>query len=199
MKFLSKINRGAILTAGVILAVIAYLIVNAVTQSTQKPAIKQVCEAYLQQEVSYNMLPAQFRKDKPGMSDTALKEYLDSMKADIIAYYPKNEQSYRYLIDNLTSDLTGQTEGVNVVYAYEKTILTYDKMIFDGDTVEVSFTSDTTIEQVDPYGTGSSVKEKLTAEVADTIILQKISGEWKVIYASINRPYNETYPVTGKF
>jgi hypothetical protein len=133
------------------------------------------------------------------MSDSVFEGYIKAMKEDIIAYYPENEQYYRYLLQNLTANLTDQADGRNIVYAYEKTILTYDKMIFDGDTVEVSFTSDTTIEQVDPYGNGSSVKEKLTAEVTDTIMLQKINGEWKVIYASINRPFSEAYPVDGKF
>lgn len=199
MKFLSKINRGAILTAGIVLAVILYLIVNAIIQNAQKPAIRQVCEAYLQQEVSYNMLPVEYRKDKPEMNDSALEEYLNEMKADITSYYPDNEQYFQYIIQNLTDTLTIQAEGKGIVYAYEKTILTYDKMIFDKDTVEVSFTSDTTMEQADPYGTGSSVKEKLTAEVADTIILQKIDGQWKVIYASINPPYSEAYPAEGKF
>ncbi len=194
MKYLSKINRGAILTAGVVLVVIVYLITNAIIQFNAKPAIKKVCEAYLQQELAYNMLPAEYQKDKPGMSDAELKNYLAEMKKNIIAFYPDNELYYKFVIQNLTENLTNQSKGVGIVYQYTKTILKYNEMLFDGNTVDIRITCNTTIEAKGLMGIASSTKDKVTSEVQDNIILEKINGQWKVIYASINRPTSENFP-----
>jgi len=194
MRYLSKINRGAILTAGVILIVIGYLITTAIIQNNEKPMIRQVCETYLKQEVAFNMLPLEYRKEKPDMGDTALKSYLAEMKKSITAFYPDNEQYYKYIIETLTSDLTNQAKGIDVVYQYEKTILKFKEISFEGDTANVTITCSSTIEAKNT-ATGSSIKNKTTAETSDSIILQKINGQWKVVYSSINRPTRE-YAVT---
>lgn len=194
MKYLSKINRGAILTAVVVLTVICYLVTTGIIQNNEKPRIKQVCETYLQQEVAYNLLPAAYRVDKPDMPMTVLNDYLAEMKKNIIAFYPSNEQYYKFVIDTRTADLTSQAKGTGIVYQYEKTITKYKDIIFNGNTVNVAFTTSTTMEAKDLYGTGSTIKEKITAEVDDNIILQKIDGVWKVVYATINRPTNNGYP-----
>ena len=188
MKYLSKINRGVLLTLTVVLAVTGYLVANTLIHNGEKPAIRQACESYIQKEVSYNMLPVASRVDNPTMTATALDNYLAQMKKDLIAYYPANEQYYKFVIDNLTSDLTNQAKGLNVVYSYDKTVLRYDDMLFDGDTVDVRFTCSTSIEVKSDIGTGSAVKDKVTSETQDNIILQKINGSWKVVFASLNRP-----------
>ena len=204
MRTLSKINRGAILTAGVLLVVIGYLVTNAMLQNREKPVIRQICEAYVQKEVSYNMLPVEYRADKPAMPAASLEKYLTTMKADIIAFYPSNEQLYRFVIQKLTGDLTNQSKGSGVVFSYAKTTLRYDEMLFDGDTVDVRFTSTTSME-AQAQGIGSTVKKKITAETQDNVILQKINGQWKVVYASINRPFSDNgsgkgrEPAVGKY
>ncbi len=197
MRTLSKINRGAILTAGVLLVVISYLITNAMLQNSEKPVIRQICEAYVQKEISYNMLPTEYRTDKPAMSAVALEKYLTMMKADIIAFYPSNEQFYRFVIQNITGDLTNQSKGSGVVFSYTKTIIRYDEMLFDGDTVDVRFTCNTVME-AQAQGIGSTVKEKTSSETQDNVILQKIDGQWKVVYASINRPMSDNGPGKGR-
>lgn len=194
MNYLSKINRGAILTAMVVLGVVCYLVTTGIIQNNEKPRIKQVCESYLQQEVAYNLLPAAYRLDKPDMPVSVLNDYLAEMKKNIIAFYPTEEQYYKFVIDNRTADLTSQAKGTGIVYQYEKTITKYKDMIFNGDSVNVTFTTSTTIEAKDLYGTGSTIKEKITSDVDDNIILQKIDGVWKVVYATINRPTNNGYP-----
>lgn len=194
MKILSKINRGAILTTGVILVVIAYLIVHSALQNMEKPEIKKICEAYIQKEISYNMLPADYRKVKPAMPEAALEKYLKSMKTDIIAFYPSNEQYYKFIIQSITTDLTNQAKGTGVVFSYAKTILRYDDLNFDGDTVDVRFTSNSTMEVQSQSGIASSIKEKIAGEIQDNVILQKIDGKWKVVYSSITRPTGNNYP-----
>ena len=193
MKYLSKINRGAILTAVVVLAVICYLVTTAILQNNEKPRIKQICETYLVQEVAYNMLPTTYRVDKPDMPVTVLNDYLAEMKKNIIAFYPTNEQYYKFVIDTRTADLTNQAKGNGIVFQYTKTITKYNEMIFNGDMVNVTFTTSTTLEAKDLYGSGSTIKEKITSDVDDNIILQKIGGSWKVVYATINRPASNDY------
>jgi len=194
MKYFSKINRGAILTALIIIAVICYLITNSVMQNREKPEIKQICETYLQKEISYNMLPLEYRVDKPAMIETVLNDYLALMKKDIIEFYPQNEQYYKFVIQTLTNDLTNQAKGTRVVFQYEKKIIRYDSILFDKDTVNVQFTSSTTMEAKDINNIGSTAKDKITQETQDNIILQKIGGKWKVIFASISRPMSNNYP-----
>jgi hypothetical protein len=195
MKYLSKINRGAILTAVVILGVIGYLITNAILQNNEKPRIKQICDTYIQTEVKYNMLPAAYRIDKPAMSASALTDFLAEMKKNITAFYPDKEQYYQFVVMSLTNDLTSQSKGTGVVYKYEKSIKKYDDMVFDGDIVTVNMTCNTTIEARDLSKTGATVKENLVQEIMDTVILQKIDGQWKVVYATINRPISANgYP-----
>lgn len=193
MNYLSKINRGAILTTLVILGIASYLIATAAVQNKEKPVIKQICEAYIQEEVSYNMLPDSYRKDDPDMNASALDDYIAEMEKDIIAYYPDNEQYYKYLIASRTADLTAQANGNGVVFQYTKTILRYDSITFDGDTAEVGMTCSTTIETKSSGMSGSSLNDKFTEDMTDNIILQKIDGKWKVLYASINRPYGNQY------
>ena len=128
------------------------------------------------------------------MPAAALDNYLAAMKTDIIAFYPADEQYYKFVIQSLTSDLTNQSKGTGVVFSYTKTILRYDEMIFEGDTVEVCFTSNSAMEAQTQAGIGSSFKDKVTAEMQDNIILQKINGQWKVVYATINRPVGNNFP-----
>lgn len=194
MKILSRINRGAILTTGVILLVIGYLIVHSALQNMEKPEIKKICEAYVQKELSYNMLPVEYRKDKPVIPKEALEKYLTSMKTDIIAFYPSNEQYYKFIIQSITTDLTNQAKGAGVVFSYTKSIIRYDDLIFDGDTVDVRFTSNSTMEVQSQAGIGSSIKDKFTEEIQDNIILQKIDGKWKVVYSAITRPTGNNFP-----
>lgn len=188
MKYLSKINRGAIFTAAVILAVIGYLIVNSIIQSREIPAIKQISESYIQAEIKYNMLPAQYRQEDPQIPETELDSFLAKMKSDIVAFYPQQEQYYKFAVDNRSNDLMSQAGGNNVVFQYTKTIVEYESIIFDKDIVDVKILTNSTIEAEGLNPVGSLNREKVTQETQDNIILQKIDGEWKVIYAIIIRP-----------
>ncbi len=195
MKYLSKINRGAILTSIIILGVIIYLVTNSVNQNNEKPRIKQICETYLETQVTYSMLPVKYRVDKPEIPESEFKAYLAEMKKNIIAFYPDKEQYYKFILDNLTGDLTGQRTGNSILFQYTKEIIKFDEFVFDGNSVDVRFTSKTTIEtkSVNPAKAGQ--KEKLTQELQDNIILEKIDGQWKIVYANITRPQGDNFPI----
>ncbi|MHB8963068.1 MAG: hypothetical protein ACYC5K_07915, partial [Saccharofermentanales bacterium] len=146
MKWLSKINRGAILTAVVILCVIVYLVALSIINSAQIPAIEQLCGEYLADEVRYSMLPEGQRKDVPDMTDAQLEEFLKEMSDAISSYYPEGEEYSRFAVKSKTADLIAQSAGQGIIYSYSKTIKDFTRYIFDKNTVTVSFTSDTSIE-----------------------------------------------------
>lgn len=198
MKWLSKINRGAILTTFVLLCVIGYLVGLSLVHSGQIPGIEQICREYLADEVRYSMLPEDQRKDVPDMTAAQLTSFLDEMGQVISAYYPDGEEYSKFAIKAKVADLTAQSEGQGIVYSYSKTIKEFKGVVFDKNTATVSFLSDTTIETIMTGKTGLTEKTKLTMEVNDQIILFKKDGEWHVIYASITRPDNNggmEYPV----
>ncbi|MHB1454914.1 MAG: hypothetical protein ACYCYM_13305 [Saccharofermentanales bacterium] len=198
MKWLSKINRGAILTAFVLLCVIGYLVVLSLIHSAQIPGIEQICEDYLADEIRYSMLPEDQRKDVPDMTETELASYLDEMEQAISAHYPDGEEYSKFAIKAKTADLTAQSEGQGIVYSYTKTIVDFTRYVFDKNTVTVSFLSDTTIETAMTGKAGLPEKTKMTMEVNDQIILFRKDGEWHVIYAGITRPDKNVgmeYPV----
>jgi hypothetical protein len=188
MKWLSKINRGAILTVFVLLCVTVYLVSLSIIHSAQIPGIEQLCRAYLADEVRYSMLPEDQRKDVPDMTDTELASFLDGMEKAIAAYYPEGEEYARFAIKSKTADLTAQAQGQGIIYSYSKDIVDFTGYVFDKNTVTVSFISDTTIETSMAGMSGLPEKTKMTMDMNDQIILFKKDGEWHIIYAGITRP-----------
>lgn len=188
MRYLSKINRGAILTAIVIFAVICYLTADYIIERQEIPRVKQVCDTYLQTQVGYSMLPSEYRISDPKMSEADLKTYLGKMEKDLTAFYPETKQYQKYLIRNLTDNLTAQAAGIGVIYKFEKSIIKYNSLLFDGSVVNVTFTSNTLIEGDGADIKSGSGKQKITTETQDNIILQKVNGSWRVIYANIANP-----------
>jgi len=196
MKYLSKINRGAIFTTIVLMIVIGYLITTSIIQQKDIPEIKKICESYIQTDSKFNMLPEQYRVDNPNILKNDLNAYLAKMRMEIIAFYPPDEQYYKYAVEKLANDLTAQSKGVNVVFQYTKTVAEYTTIVFDGNTVDVSMLTNVTIEAKGLIAPGSLDEGVFTQQTQENIILQKTRGVWKVIYANLNRPSsNDGRPV----
>lgn len=192
MKILRKLNRGAILSFFILVFLIVYLVILEFSHSAEIPKIKAQCEKYIGTEISYKMLPKQYRVEKPSITQSELDLYLANMEKDIKAFYPQNEQSSKFIIDNLKSSLLAQAEGDGVVYEYKKEILKYNDLLFDNDTVTVNFTTNSVYEGQNPNNLNLLAKsEKITSETEDMLILQKINGDWKIVYSNLNLPYDQ--------
>jgi hypothetical protein len=193
MMNLKKWNRGAILSALVLLGVIVYLTVTGAMQNAEKPAIKAVCENYAQTEVGYKMLPEKYRTVTPTIPKADFDVYLADMEKDIKAFFPSDPESVKFTLDTLTASLTAQSKGTDVVLRFTKKIAKYTDILFEKDTVTVNFNSDNVYESTGSAG------GLLTGETQDTLILQKIGGFWKVVYSNLSVPYGNMYPAAGKF
>lgn len=184
MKFMKKLNKGVVLLAFVIIAVAIYLSVNAVTESKDKTKIKELCEEYVAKEISYNMLPEQYRSDGTKIATNELDTYIKQMKEELSDYYVDNEQCYSYLLNNLEESLQNQQKGLSVVSAYEKSIIKFDKITFYDDSASVQISCNTTYEGTVPTGEINN----LNSQTIDTITLQKVNGKWKITYSNLINP-----------
>jgi len=202
MKKLDKINRGAMLTAFVLLCVIGYLVGLALVQNAAKPVIEQLCSDYIRTEVRYSMLPAQYRAEAPGMPDAERAAYLADMAKDIKAYLIDDELTSKFTVDNLQTRLENQMNGIGVIYDYQKTIVKFDSIIFSDGIVTVSVRTNTVFDG--PVNNSLSIdRQQMAVETTDTLVVQKDGGQWKVVYASLTSPATDNsqneYEYAGKY
>lgn len=183
MKGLAKINRGLLLTAAVVIAAVAYILIVTAGQNAQKRAIEKVCQDYIETAVTYSMLPAQERQDKPTITTARLNDYMTEMDGKIGQFYPAGSAQLGYALKSMKNSLKSQAEGQDVIFSYSKKIVKYTDFSFDGDTVTVTPSCLSTIETAG--ATGHSTSSQTTT---DTIILQKTGGVWKVTYAYLTQP-----------
>ena len=188
MKWLSRINRGAILTGAVLAGVVVYLVVLQAVHAMSIPDLEQICRDYMVDEVRYSMLPEDQRKDVPDLTDEQLDAYLAQMTRAISAYYPSSGDYDAFAVRAKTADLTAQAKGEAVVYSYSRKIVEFTGFVFEEDTVTVTFRSETSVEAMMPGPAGFPEKSKMVTEVEDQIIFLKTDGEWDIIYVSIARP-----------
>jgi hypothetical protein len=188
MKWLNKINRGAILTGFVLTGVVVYLVVLQAVHAMSIPDLEQRCRDYLVDEVRYSMLPEDQRKDVPDMTDDQLDAFLAQMTRDISAYYPPFGDYDTFAVRPKVADLTAQSKGQGMVYSYSRKIIDFTGFVFEKDTVTVTFRSETSMETMIPGPTGLLEKTKVTMELEDQIIFLRTDGDWAIIYVGITRP-----------
>lgn len=187
MKFFSKINRGLILTSLVLVAVVIYLVTQSISQGEVKPIIKDVCEKYISTAVSYKELPEKYKKENPEIPKADLDKYIEEMTKDLKVFYTDNEKTYKYAIDKSKDDLERQANGLGTVFNYEKSIVEYKDFVFDGNTVTVTILTNAVIDGPNIFEPGMP-RENFAAQTTDTITLQKVDEEWKIIYADLQEP-----------
>lgn len=190
MKFLSRLNRGALLTAAVIIAVAIYLIIVMLSQNAQKPAIMDVCKKYVALEVKYSTLPDKYKTANPDMPKDEKDKLISNMTAEFNDALTNNEQMKNSIINRLKDSIEKQAAGVNVVSNYKNDILSYKNFTFSGNTVTV------TIEAGVTYKLVSDAVESAVFDSGDILILEKVGGKWKVVYSDLPHPSQENskYP-----
>jgi hypothetical protein len=189
MKLLRKLNRGAILTFVIVLGVVIYLIVLSAGRQAEIPRIKVAAEQYVQAEIAWQMLPEKYRVEKASMPDAEYQAYIADLSVKIRSLYIDNEPIVQSLIRRLKVDLVQQAKGQGVVFAFQKTISKYERFEFDGDLVTVTMTTQTIYDG--PSGTGGgTARMKTVGETTDTLILQKVADQWKIVFANLVRPYD---------
>jgi len=186
MKIFKKLNRGAIISIIAILGVVIYLLVHNTAQKADKPEIKKVAENYINTYVKYNMLPEDFKKDVSKIPKKEIDDYILKMENDIKSFFAADDNTLKYVTDNLKTGLENQKVQNNVVYSYEKEISSI-KYKFDESAVTVTVISKSKYDGPDKMNP-SAGRSKLNAVTNDVLVLKKISGSWKIIYSNIDSP-----------
>lgn len=175
-----KINRGFILTLFVLICVIIYLVVMIFVTREDVSEIKRLSEEYIAAELKYNMLPEEYRKQNPEIPDDTLSAYIDEMKSTLKSYYIDNEQSYKYLLENIESSLKTQADGYDIIEEYSKDIIKISVSI-DDDIASVSISNTTKYSTLSGSDSDSSM--------SDSLIFQKVNGSWRLTYSSLTKGY----------
>jgi len=167
MKFLRKMNRGFLLLIVCILVAVIYLVVCGVIQSKDKKEVVALCDKYIQVELSYSILPEQYRENPTSMPTEEVQKYLDNMKKDITSYYVGNKVSYSAKLSELGLNFMSLLQGQTSVTQYEKIVQKYTDITFKDDKCTLTAQSLTTYNG----------EQNMTSDV---FALQKIKGKWKI-------------------
>ena len=186
---MKKINKGLILTIIVVIGLTIYLVNLEKQRNDEKPEIKSICENFIEVTDKYSVLPKEKQVINPNGNEEEYSKYITSVKNELENIMIPNEDAimlqYQVIEENLGNGYnnlearTNQKRTINKITGYD----------FDGNQVTVKFQN--RVEKTTQYfdGIEEQVENKTFDAPYDEIILQKIDGEWKVVYANLQ--FNE--------
>ena len=188
MKILKKINKGLILTIIVLVALITYLTNVEKQRESDKQDIRKVCEEYIALTDKYVVLPEDMQtftgKISKENEERLKKQLREELEKQMINNKEAIEIQNGYLFDELKNGYRTENE---VRTKNKRTITKISSYEFDGD--QVTLTLRTTIETTYKYIEGITGTEKerqnTVSSTNDEIILQKVDGQWKVVYSNM--------------
>lgn len=185
-KILRKLNRGAIVTTVVLLAVVIYLVALNITQQKDKEDIKTACEAFLQADADWRVLPVDYKNGETRLPEDQFNQFLADMKADKAKYYISNQAALENDLVYLNGTLNTQNEGmVPLITSFKNRIIKFSNISFNGNSVSVTIDTQVAVESLN-IAVGDTAPVLQSLRSSDTITLQKEDGAWKVVYAYIN-------------
>jgi hypothetical protein len=127
-----------------------------------------------------------------------LAGFADAQAEIIEGWYIDHDAIVDPLVGRMREDLAKQAAGQDVFLSYTKEILKFEDILFDADRAPVTMTVRTRLEVAGRQGIYAE-------DMTDTVILQKESGVWQVVYAQLNKPtawqyekdYNGGVPAPG--
>jgi hypothetical protein len=198
MNWVRKINRGVILTLLLLLGIVVYLSWLGASRRDDLPVLREKAAAYLEAELVWSQLPEAYRTPQPGMPAAELAGFADAQAEIIEGWYIDHDAIVGPLVGRMREDLAKQAAGQDVFLSYTKEILKFEDILFDADRATVTMTVRTRLEVAGRQGIYAE-------DMTDTVILQKESGVWQVVYAQLNKPtawqyekdYNGGVPAPG--
>jgi hypothetical protein len=184
-KIIRKTNRGVIVTSLVLLLVVGYLVVLSINQKKDVPVIKDACQAYVEADAAWRVLPENFISGKTAPADSEVKKYADSLEPEISPYYADNQSIRENAVSSLYMNLKLQIMTGRIYTSYANNNIQFGAVTFRDNTVTVNFTTQTVTEYMD-IASGSSEPVHESVGSSNQIILQKEDGKWKIIYASLS-------------
>ena len=193
MKFLKKINKGLILTILVLIVLVIYFSNLEKQRASDKTDIKKVCESFIELTDKYSVLPEELQTLKGEVPEDKVKEYTNQMKKDLTEIMIDNQESVNIQQKILEESLrNGYSEG-QVRTNWSRKIQKVSSYQFEKNQVTVSLKDN--IEETIKTSDGIEEYNKNNEFEAskDEIVLQKVNGKWKVVYANLLFDDNTSY------
>ena len=89
MHFLKKINKGALLSAIVLIGVIIYLVAVSINNNAQKPKLKSLSEEFINKYSELMELPEELQDNTKKITDKQIQDYEKKVKAELMLIIPK--------------------------------------------------------------------------------------------------------------
>ena len=194
MKVLKKINKGLILTIIVLAALLIYISSIEKQRNSDKPDIRKACEDFILLTDKYVVLPEDMQKSE--VSEEKVNEYVNQMKNDVEKVMISNTEALKIQEQVIENNLRDSYNALDVRSKVSRKIKKINGYEFDGNQVTVKLKDQVEIvtkvfDEID------STKETETFDASnDEIILQKIDGQWKIVYSNLqfdgsNRYYSD--------
>ena len=198
MKLLKKINKGFILTVIVLILLSIYLSNQEKAKETDKKEISQKCEQYIDFTNKYAVLPEDMQALTKEISNTELEKYKNEIKQELKKQMIENEQAVDLQYQILTSILENNIKKDSIVTQVSRRMIDKPQYVFDCDQVQVTFQSRISIEEKyleNDNDTEEDAKTRNTTYMTqnDQINLQKVDGEWKIVYSNLQFYSNKEY------
>ncbi len=191
MRILKKINKGAILTIIVLVALVIYLVGVENQRKEDKVIIKQKCEEIIGVIDDCMVYPEDMQKLGEEISKEDQAKYEEQVKEKLAEKMIDNEEAVEIQSKMLISNLNYQNNENEIRTKYKRNIDKITGYLFEGDQVTVTFLSTVQVEK--KYKDALTGEEQTSSQSfstsSDEIVLQKIDGNWKIVYTNLQ--YNE--------
>ena len=189
---MKKINKGFILTIIVVVALTIYLRNVEKQREAEKPDIKKACEEFIEFTDKYSVLPEEMQKFEESISENQIEEYLKEMKAELEKLMIENEDAINLQFQAFKNNLINNNNEVQLVKNQKRTIV-IDEYEFNGNQVTVKCYNKLRMTVKSLIGTEEKIENNEFNASEDEIVLQKINGEWKIIYSNLKFNGNSIY------
>ena len=191
MKFFKKINIGLILTIIIIIGVVIYCIHVESVRKAAKEDIQKSCDSFIDLTDAYSVLPSEYQVIGIKSTEVNLDDYYSKMQSDLEKQtISMGTASIQKTI--LTKVVESQLYNTSsIVINFDRQVAKVTSYQFSDNQVTVTFNSRISVKQKysdydEENGEQSEkVKENYYDIQGETITLEKVDGNWKVVYANL--------------
>lgn len=193
MKFLKKINKGLILTVIVLVVLILYFNNLEKQRDKDKPDIKKACEDFIELTDKYSVLPVELQTLQDNIPEEKVDDYIKQMKKDLADVMIDNQESINIQQKILEENLKNGYNVLEVRTNLSRKIQKVSSYQFENNQVTVSLKDN--VEETIKTSDGLEEYDKNNEFEAseDEIVLQKVDGKWKIVYANLQFDDNARY------
>ena len=193
MKILKKINKGLILTILVLVVLIIYFVNLEKQRDKDKPDIKKACEEFISFTDKYAVLPEELQTLQNEIPEEKVEDYIRQMKKDLTNFMIDNPEAINIQQKNLEYNLKSGYDVLQVRTKLSRKIQKISSYQFENNQVTVMLEDN--IEEIVKTSDGNKeyTKSNELSVNEDEIILKKVDGNWKVVYANLQFADNPNY------